>query len=661
MSRGIFATLTYGHQSGEWNPALFAAYARLNDQRNFRSVIEAWSKAVGAAVKRLPRQTARMADEGSVRGDAQTGLSFGSVGRQAYENVMRQQGAIVDLLRKGDEERARHYAVQLVHQQVASDPRDAEYAAKSLCSLAQQAKKSGLYSLQLEWTERAVDLAPYDGWAHGQAADAYLIYGRLEDAAREFELARQHQETFYAEMGIGRIRRAQGRFEEALEVFRKVKAQYVSYPSEVIAWSNEGAVLREMWEFTQALNVYETAELRFPFDSSVRCGRASVLADLGQYSRSLKVYDGCIADLGVDEYALNGRAHIYSELGEASAAIADYERAKSLYPQNSVAFCGLADVYHKLGDYERALSSYHEARDAFPFIPVPYSGYAEVCKDLRRFEEAGDAFELGIGRFPFDTRCRNGKANLRKLIGRPDEALRTYDAVLSQFPYDIVAATGRALILKSMGHLDEAIQAYNKLIEARPGYLAAIHGKAAALVLQHRYEDALALLPKDVPRTADEWIAYHIRGMILLHKEQFDEALSHLEFGLLSVPFRAQRRYFTQALATVRLRQQQFGAALRVLEAETPDSVSNVLQFHAFAALSRKEEAFRVGQQSSITPFARVANIKDEIARRYGLSDEPPRFSESWLFDQECAALLEAVWERFRHDFSKGLDGRGKP
>jgi hypothetical protein len=121
----------------------------------------------------------------------------------AYTNVIQQQKAIIEKIRTGSTRLAQRYADELVQSQLKWN--GPQFAAQSLCNLAQEAKYFGLFSLQLEWAQRAVDVCPDDPWAHGQAADALLEYSRLDEALAEIDLCEANGD---AEPGRARPRSA---------------------------------------------------------------------------------------------------------------------------------------------------------------------------------------------------------------------------------------------------------------------------------------------------------------------------------------------------------------------------------------------------------------------------------------------------------------------
>jgi tetratricopeptide (TPR) repeat protein len=225
---------------------------------------------------------------------------------------MLQQQAIEAILDRGDESRARSYTSDLVVGQLAKGGN--RYAATSLCRLAQQAKARALRSLCLEWTEKATEIAPEDGWAHGQKADAYLYYGRLNEAQEEFHRALSLGERFFGTVGAVRIRMARAEFETALQDIRKIKFEFAGEEDGYISWSHEAQILRSMWRLEEALGVYEDGVKRFPDSEVLQCGKAAVLAQLGRQREAIEAYSVCIDTLGPGVVSISGRAQALLEL-----------------------------------------------------------------------------------------------------------------------------------------------------------------------------------------------------------------------------------------------------------------------------------------------------------------------------------------------------------
>lgn len=639
--QGVFAILARAEEGPAINTAILNIYRLLLNQTNSRLVIAAWLKALGLAPFRQLKNVEEQ-KEPDYSDDVSDGTSFQPIrSHEVFTNVMVQQQAIEALLDKGDEVNARRYARELVSTQITQGGNP--YAAKSLCRLAQLAKARGLRSLCLEWTERATEIAPDDGWAHGQRADAYLYYGRLDEAEDEFSRALSLGERFFGILGSVRILMARAEFETALQEIRKIKFEFAVQEDGYVSWAHEAEILRHMWRLEEALGVYEEGVRTFPDSEVLQCGKAAVLAQLGRQREAIDAYSVCIDTLGPSVVSVSGRAQALLDMGLFDEAIAGYKHAIETYPHDASPQCGLAEALRVKGEYQESLSAYDSARRAFPFIAIPFSGYAELLKDLGKYDQALAEYEAAIIRFPYDSHLPNGRASVLRLMGKFKEALAAYDAAVAKFPFDLISALGRALLLRELGRLDDAIAVYERIIAQRPGFLSARLGKASVLVVQKRYVDALRLLPTEDPRTVDEWIAHHIRGMILLRTDKIPEAIGLFEEGVRSVPFSAERHYFQNALAVARLKLGQYEEALQEIRVDARET-GKVLMLHALAALRRKSEAMDMYNQlptASSPPY--VIDLRDEIAARFALRPTRPEHDQQWLFDKECEAMLLAA------------------
>jgi tetratricopeptide (TPR) repeat protein len=639
-SAQLFAQLARPRERGRENEAIVDAYRLLATQKNYRAVVAAWANAIGLAPTRGTKEKEWRDDyEDETR---ETADSDFRTSHEQFVNVMEQQNAIEELLRKGEEGRARDYAAELVSTQIARN--DQRRAAKSLCRLAQLAKLRGLHSLSLEWNERATQIAPEDGWAHIQNADAYLYYGRLDEAQREFNVAKNLGQRFIADCGHIRILRARTRYDEALGAVAEAKRDYAEEDEAFVLWHHEAETLRDMWRLEEALAVYEDAVKRFFDQRSLYCGKAAVLVQLGRPADAIDVYTTCIDMLGADVVPLSGRAQAMLQMGRIDDAIDQYKAAIEKFPDESGPRCGLAEVLHLRGNQEEALNAYKETRKDFPFVAVPFSGYAEVLKDIGEYERALEEYNAAIKRFPYDPHLANGRVSVLKLMGRFEEALAAADEATAKFPFDLLAMTGRAVLLRVLSRLDEATEVYDNIISRWPGFLAARHGKASVLVVQKRYNEALQLLPSGWPKTVDEWIAHHIRGMVLLRTGRINEAKQLFEEAVARVPYYESRKYFRSALAILRLRQRDYEDALTDAQQSSSRTISNVLVLHALLRLDRRPEAIRVHSQLANRPLPPVVGqLKEELAGQLGLVSSGSRHDDQWLFENECEAVLLAA------------------
>jgi tetratricopeptide (TPR) repeat protein len=552
--------------------------------------------------------------------------------------VKKQKEAIIPSFKRGDFQKVRGYIDQLIESQLRFG--DRSYAAMSLCDLAQHAKTVSNHSLQLELAKRAAEIFPDDGWTHGQVADAYFCLGQYDNAAQSFKEAAFFGKASFARAGQARILRGQGKFAEALELYDR---SINDFPGEVTLWNGRAEVFREMWKLDEALKAYESTVEKFPLEAVPRCGRAAVLKDLGRLDEALDAYTRTCELFGGDIVPRNGRADVLKEMGRLKDALTAYRETADAFPEDAVSRCGLAEVLRDTGQLEDALRLYMETIAAFPYVSVAYCGCAETLRDMNRLDTALASYDKALTKFPNDEFVRNSRANILKLLGKPEAALQAYDETIRSFPYDIFARSGRADLLKTLGRIPEALEAYDYLIERNPSGQNFWHAKAAILVVLGEYAKAEEMLPSKSPETRDDWIAYHVRGMILLKSNKLDAAVVHFETGLNSIPFARQRKYFQNALAIARLRRGEYAKATETLiSAEEP--MAEILKIHAFGELRQSDLAKRSLARLELVCPVTLIPLRDELAARYQLRQQPPRHEDPWIFDEECrVALLNAA------------------
>jgi tetratricopeptide (TPR) repeat protein len=641
ISRGAFRVLSEaGEGSDQANLAAFKCYQLLHDLPNHRAVVQSWTQkflkwhdvdqdALPGVVQDIPYV------------HAQRTTSFeGS--RSIFTNVIQQQEEIKRRLHDGNLLLALRYTNQLVSSQLRQKD-GAEYAAKSLCRLAQEAKRIGLYSIQLEWATRATTVCPGDAWAHGQAADSLIQFGRLNEAFRELERAESLGDVLFAATGRARILRMQHRLPEALRAFRDIIEAHHDDPEVVFAWRGAAETLRQMWRLDEALKTYQEAADRFRDEPTVICGKAAVLTDLGQLDLAYEVYGHVLYRFGNQVVALNGRATVLREMGRLPEALEAYQAVISKFPDDTVARCGFAEVKRLQGNFQEALATYAAVITDFPYIPVAYSGYAEVLRDSGDLSGALQAYTEAKAKIPHEPLFGNGLATIYKAAGDLKEALAAFDQNALDFPFDLFSKLGRADILKRLGRSQEALDAYDQVLEVWPRFPVARNSKAALLVAMGRFDEATALLPAGLPQTEAEWVAYHIRGMIMLKTGASDEAVRHFTRGSIEPSFSRIRHYFYNALAIERIRSGKFTEAAQIIRAfdghTADDAVSNILLFHAEAAERLPSTAallVHLGSQQA--PI--IIQLRDEIAARYGITTSKPLHDLNWIIDRQFEAVL---------------------
>lgn len=637
--KGVFRTLVNAASQdiSTMSGAIMDSLILLKDLPNSRSIVTQWTKSlkghpldIGRLVETIAVEE-RLADKTSPKQGIQPPDGYG-----AYQNVLAQQDAIRAQLRAGNIRLARRYMDELMAVQRESG--GAEFAAMTLCKLAQEANSCGQYSLQLEWAKTATEIRPEDPVAYGHLADAYMFLNRFDDALIALKRIEEFGDRRFAETVSAGILRSQGRLDEALVAFDILKDKFGRDPNNTFAWNGYAEVLRDMWHFDRSLAAYEETIAIYPGNAITQCGRAAVLSELGRLAEAEAAYDEVIQGDCNEVVAFIGKASVLKKAGNLEKALAILEQTNDKTP-NAIAMAGKANILRLMRRFDDALQILNDAQRRFPYEPSLIGETAELFRDQGKLEEALAKYLEGTKRFPSNSRLSNGLANIYKEGGDLKEALRVYDDNVSRFPYDIVSKSGRADLLKRLGDFDNAMRVYDDIMMRWPEWVGAKHSKAAILVVLEKYREAENLLSEEEPSTIDDWIASHVRGMILLKRNLVDEAIAHFASGLKRVPFTRERVYFQNALAAGYLRKKEFTKASDVL-GRPAEAISKVLLFHAFAASGETKQASNILVAVQFRGSAKIIDLTNEIARRYHVHTETPKYDENWIFDRECEAIL---------------------
>ena len=555
--------------------------------------------------------------------------------RAMFERVQAQKAAIVRKMTERDYEAARRFAAQLVDSQLQYG--GAEYAAKSLSSLATDARHMGLHDIELEWASRAVEVKPEDAWARALLGDTYLSLFRFQEAQIEFKAAITFGEVAYGTIGLARVLRASGQLDRALEAFSVARSTLRNTASASSAWIGYCETLRDMWRLEEALLAFQEAQQSFPDERAFLLGEASVLKDFGQLDEAASSYSDVIRRWPEEPVAYCGRADAFKRKGDFDLAIKLYKEAIRLFPYTAFAHTGLADVYRSSGDFGTALGLYQEAKDNFAFEPSAFNGFADTLRDSGNFAAAVDAYRDAIEKFPLEPRSRNGFANALKLSNDLSGALQAFDGNIKDFPYDLYSLSGRANLLKLLGEYEEALAAYDLIIARRPEFLSAAASKASILIALGRLSEAAGMLPTGVPHSEHEWFFYHVRGMFELKKGNVGHASDIFKDGLKRSPYFRLRDSFRSALALAEIKSRQFTKAAELLEgAEEP--LQRILLSISYALNGDGSNARKAIEAVNDNVPPKLLALKLEMINRV---DNNNIGSDQWLIEASEEAVIQ--------------------
>ncbi len=581
---------------------------RIKSLKNYRAVLQDWVKPLrGTAVSHKDITSNKVEVdiehwEGQARHKGRQAINR----EEVFKNVESMKKFIIQQMKHGNLKQVHRVTNQLVQYQLISGK--ALFAAKSLCDLAMEAEKLGLYSLQLQLTRWSIKLNSEDNLAWSQYADALLRLGKIDEASQAYDQAAIYGEDVVVKSGRAEVLKVQGKLSEALAAYEVVIDEY---PDEVVAKSGRAEILKAQGRYNDALIAYEEIITEYPGSVVAKNGHAEVLKALGKLNDALTAYEAIIIEYPEDVFAKNGRAEVLKAQGKLSEALAAYETIIDEHPDDVVA----------------------------------KNGRAEVLRAQGKLNEALAAYEATITERPENVVAKNGRAEVLKTQGKLNEALAAYEATITERPENVFAKNGRAEVLKAQGKLDQALSAYEAVMTEHPENIVAKSGYACVLAAMGNYNKALECLPESDLATLQEWFGYHVRGMVLLRIGKITEATRILQRGVNDNPWILQRQYFQTALSVALMKQQKYDKASETLDlVGSPDLElpTNVLKLHCYGVLSESNRAaeahLRITQ--SLQPIA--LELTEELERRY-ISGVESKHNDEWLINREIDLLLLAA------------------
>src|SRR5579885_3204581 len=360
VREGLFRKLAVEAASGpRAHVDEFILRARLNPSvaslKNDREVLQQWASPfrLHATVPRVTHEVDDFLEESSQRRGRRHARRRRGTAEEELNKVQRQIDLIVEAMQQRNFAFARKITNQVIDYQLETTrPIN---AAKTLCNLATEAKALGIYSLQLELTERAIQIVPDDDWSWTQYADALLKMHRLADALKAYEQAESFGAGVIAKNGRAEVLKAMGRLDEALAAYDAVLVDNIGD-----AFTNTGRAetFRASGRLHDALTAYDSAVAEHPDNVVAKNGRAETLRAMGRLDEALAAYDAVLVDNIGDAFTKTGRAETLRAMGRLHDALTAYDSAVAEHPESAVAKRGRAEVLKAMGRLDEALAAY---------------------------------------------------------------------------------------------------------------------------------------------------------------------------------------------------------------------------------------------------------------------------------------------------------------
>ncbi|MCX7110229.1 MAG: tetratricopeptide repeat protein [Proteobacteria bacterium] len=364
MDKGLFTNAIRLLAKNQIGDAKYEALTCLKGMVGYRQIVEAWflCLAVVKPVRTVKKSEVAPEDNDWERKTERKKIQSRSYDRKEYKRkVDEQKIQIIRLIRSRQWGQASQAVDGLVDLQYRHG--GGNYAAKSLCDLAVEAKSLGNHSLQLELTERAVGQNPKDGWAWAQQGDALLNNGRLDDALLAFENSVAFGVFIAGKVGRAQVFKSKGSYDDALAAYDEV---IIENPENVVAKNGRAEVLKAMGRFPEALQAFEEVTKTHPENVVAKNGRAEVLKAMGRFPEALQAFEEVTKTHPENLVAKNGRAEVLKALGRYPEALQAFEDVTKDHPEDVFAKNGRAEVLKAMGRHPEALQAFEDVTKDHP-------------------------------------------------------------------------------------------------------------------------------------------------------------------------------------------------------------------------------------------------------------------------------------------------------
>ncbi|WP_165735416.1 tetratricopeptide repeat protein [Pseudoalteromonas sp. C8] len=385
---------------------------------------------------------------------------------EAKVGVDKQIRSVYLLMRSSKHEEAKTAVETLVASQLHNDGHG-KYAALSLCSLSEYAKKLQFFDLQYLWAVRATEVAPDDYRTYGHAGDASLHLERFEDALNFFDKSMNGDvnSQLYGLTGKARV------FREKHDLWTALK--YINeacHLNEVDhnALACKAEITKGLGKYTDAIDVYKRIQAEFPSESRGMIGEASVLSDLKKYKESLNLYTKILELFPDDETS----KIVNFSIAYINAKLGNFTTAK-VYLDKGFSITSYEDYVPDLTK-SRILNLEGKSKEAISYLTA-------VCRKKPHFKELHlELLHLLLVTREYSTGLdyyhglsvavkHNPLIKLKygltlKGIGRFESALKVIDEVKTAYPKLLIASIERAKVLKEKGDYWAARKEYESVL-----------------------------------------------------------------------------------------------------------------------------------------------------------------------------------------------------
>jgi tetratricopeptide (TPR) repeat protein len=383
-----------------------------------------------------------------------------------YLRVKKQIKSITEMLNSSKILQAKRSIEELKASQLERE--DNEYAALSLCTISEHAKKLSMFDLQLEYALEASRLAPQDYRTYGHVADAYLNNENVLLAEKYFNKSLQGdiKNQIYSLTGLARIEKQKYNFELALQKINK--AAEMEY-NDIVPILTKAEILRELHHYEEAEKVYSSLKNQFPENSRAVFGHASLQAEQRKFPKAIEIYKFGLSNYQDKESQSVGKSalgFLYARLGKRGDAKKLLTEACKLNKYESITphMC-LAKAYRFEGNVSRAQSELLQLLKNRPHFSEIADELIDLYLSTGEVKKARVLFDSLKPKLKESKSLQLRNAQIFKQAGDYESAIVIVDKIKQERPKYLSCLLERASIFKMLGNYREARKQYEGVLK----------------------------------------------------------------------------------------------------------------------------------------------------------------------------------------------------
>jgi tetratricopeptide (TPR) repeat protein len=380
-----------------------------------------------------------------------------------------------------------------------------------------------------------------------QKAAVLVEEGRLEDAARQAELALSDPDTRAAACSVlGAIRLQQERLDEGAQLLQEaVRLE----PRLLGAQLNLAQAYTLQGKPARAAGVFRRVLELDPTNAAARMALARAEADKGNYRQSLELARPSLAAFRESPEGLLTLATDFLKTGDRASAerlAEDWTRLPDVPEAASVRFAQLLADGGLGADAVRVLERAQESSPSSYELAFALGGAHVRNGDATRGLEA---YDKALGLKPDSVPALRLAAAVAEKQNELERSLSHWMRARKLAPDDPEILLGFGRVCLKMDLLDDAEPALTKAASLRPADTAYQYTLAAAKVGKHQFEAAQALIePLVLKRPEDAQLRYAL-GSVLYIQGHLAEAAASLRESLRLQPEQLASHYYLALVA----------------------------------------------------------------------------------------------------------------